>query len=290
MMRKLFFILFTLCVSLANGQVLYQISGNGAQANSYLIATNKLTDISFLDTIPNLFKCYGQSDKVITEFAMIDYQAIAALRQAAILPDSIRLSHYYTTDEYQLIDESLQLTLGMGIDKLGRMKPQYLTEMYRVELLKKWAGYDDNRSSEHFFETVARQQNKPIFGLDDIGETMFMQFDREPFHWQCTELKNIIEYPEREIKLEKNIRDLYKMGRLLDISYLISSPDNLSTISYSDYQVYIKRNKEWVKRLKPYLIEGKAFIVLDAMYLGGEGGLIALLKAAGYKVKPVNRK
>ena len=270
--------------------VLYQVSGNNTAAKSYILATNILTDITFLDSIPNLFKCYGACDKVITEFAMQDYEALAALRQAALLPDSVMLKNFYTDEEYKQIDEALQLTLNMGLDKLGRMKPQYLTEMYRIELLKKWAGYDEDRSSSHFFEAVAVQQGKPIYGLDDVGETMFITFDREPFHWQCKELLDIINYPEREIKQEKTLRSLYQQGRLLDISYQVSSPDNKSTISFSDYQIYARRNKQWVKRLQPYLQSGHAFITLNAVYLGGEQGLITLLQAAGYKVRPVNRR
>lgn len=279
---------FLLAVS-GRAQVLYQISGNGCAAKSYIFATNILTDISFLDTIPNIFKCYGASDKVVTEFAMQDYEAIAALRQAALLPDSVRLMNFYTDDEYRRIDEALLLATGLGLEKLGRMKPQYLTEMFRMEMLKKWAGYNEERSSAHFFEAVAVQQGKAVFGLDDVGETMFMTFDREPFHWQCKELINIVDYPELEVRQEKAIRNLYKQGRLLDISYQVSSPDNKSSISYSDYQIYMRRNRTWVKRLRPFLAEGKAFIVLNAVYLGGEEGLLSVLKAAGYKVKPVNK-
>ena len=73
------------------------------------------------------------------------------------------------------------------------------------------------------------------------------------------------------------------------MAYLVKSPDNLTSLSYSDYQVFAKRNRQWVKRLSPYLREGKAFITLNAIYLGGEDGLLAQLKAAGYRVKPVNR-
>lgn len=288
-MRKsvLFVLLF---VSLMiEAQVLYQISGNGCRGKSYLLATNALTDIRFLDTIPNLFAVYGQTDKVITEFAVEDYEAIAALRKAALLPDSVRLQNFYTEEEYHQIDEALLLTLGMGMEALGRMKPSHITELYRSELLKKWAGYDENRSSQHFFEAVAQQQSKPIYGLDNLGETLYMLFDREPFDWQCKQLLNITEYPEREVKLEKQLSELYRMGRLLDMVYLLSGPDNLSTHSYSDYQVYAKRNKEWAKRLEPFLKEGNAFITLDAVYLAGDKGLIAYLKSAGYKVKPVNK-
>ena len=205
------------------------------------------------------------------------------------MPDSVRLQNFYTEEEYHQIDEALLLTLGMGLEALGRMKPSHITELYRNELLKKWADYDENRSSQHFFEAVAQQQSKPIYGLDNLGETLYMLFDREPFDWQCKQLLNITEYPEREVKLEKQLSELYRMGRLLDMVYLLSGPDNLSTHSYSDYQVYAKRNKEWAKRLEPFLKEGKAFITLDAVYLAGDKGLIAYLKSAGYKVKPVNK-
>ena len=273
----------------ARGQLVWQISGNGALDKSYLFATNKLTDISFLDSIPNLFKVYTKCDKVITEFVMLDYEAIAALRTASLLPDSVRLMNFYTEDEYKEIDGALMATLGMGLQQLGRMKPQYLTEMYRTELFKQWAGYREDRSSEHFFEGVAQQQGKPVHGLDEIGEAMYMMFDREPFHWQCTELKKVIEYPEREVKQEKILRDLYKQGRLLDISYQVKGPDNQTTISFSDHKVYCDRNRTWVRRLEPYLREGKAFICLNAIYLGGEDGLIAQLQATGYRVKPVNK-
>lgn len=288
-MKRIVLLVLMLVPLMMQAQVLYQISGNGCKDKSYLFATNALTDIRFLDTIPNLFKVYGQTDKVITEFAVEDYEAIAALRKAALLPDSVRLQNFYTEEEYHQIDEALLLTLGMGLEALGRMKPSHITELYRNELLKKWADYDENRSSQHFFEAVAQQQSKPIYGLDNLGETLYMLFDREPFDWQCKQLLNITEYPEREVKLEKQLSELYRMGRLLDMVYLLSGPDNLSTHSYSDYQVYAKRNKEWAKRLEPYLKEGKAFITLDAVYLAGDKGLIAYLKSAGYKVKPVNK-
>ena len=288
-MKRIVLLVLMFVPLMMQAQVLYQISGNGCKDKSYLLATNALTDIRFLDTIPNLFKVYGQTDKVITEFAVEDYEAIAALRKAALLPESVRLQNFYTEEEYHQIDEALLLTLGMGLEALGRMKPSHITELYRNELLKKWADYDENRSSQHFFEAVAQQQSKPIYGLDNLGETLYMLFDREPFDWQCKQLLNITEYPEREVKLEKQLSELYRMGRLLDMVYLLSGPDNLSTHSYSDYQVYAKRNKEWAKRLAPYLKEGKAFITLDAVYLAGDKGLIAYLKSAGYKVKPVNK-
>ena len=273
----------------ANAQVLYRVSGNSAEAPSYILATNRLVDMTFIDSIPNAFKCFAACNKVITEFAMQDYEALAALRQAALLPDSVRLRNFYSDEQYREIDEALLIHLGMGLDKLGRMKPSYLTEMYRNELMKQWLQYDEDRTMETFFEKVASQDGMPVYGLDDVGETMYMLFDREPFHWQCEELKKVVEYPEREVRLERTIKDMYLYGRLTDITYHVKGPDNQTSLSFSDYKVYSQRNKQWVKRLRPYLKEGKAFITLNAIYLGGEEGLLAQLRAAGYKVKAVNR-
>lgn len=270
-------------------QVLYEISGNGARSKSYLLATNRYTDMTFLDTIPNVFKSFGRCRTVITEFAMQDYEAMAALRRAALLPDSIKLGNFYSESEYNLIDNSLRINIGMGLDQLGRMKPAYLTELLRGELFKQWLGFDDTRSMENFFESVAAERNISVIGLDDIGETMYMLFDREPFHWQCKELLKVIEYPENEVKQERTIRNLYKNGLLTDIAYQVEGPNNTTSVSYSDYKLYAKRNIEWVKRLRPYLTEGAVFITLDAVYLGGDKGLIQQLRKAGYRVRPVNR-
>ena len=278
-----------LAISTSNAQVLYRISGNSAAAPSYILATNRIVDMTFIDTIPNTFKCYAECNKVITEFAMQDYEAIAALRQAALLPDSVQLRNFYSDEQYQAIDDAFRINLGMGLDQLGRMKPSYLAEMLRSELMKRWLHYDEERTMETFFEHIALEANTPVYGLDDVGETMFMLFDREPFHWQCEELQKVVEYPEKEVRLERQLLDMYRYGRLTDMAYLIKSPDNMTSLSYSDYQIYAKRNKVWVKRLTPYLKEGKAFITLNAIYLGGEDGLLAQLKAAGYRVKAVNR-
>lgn len=275
---------------LTQAQLLYEISGNGAKSKSYLLAVNRYMDIAFLDTIPNVFTCFGRCNHVVTEFVMQDYEAIAALRTAALLPDSVKLSNFYSAAEYDDIDAALRISLGMGLDQLCRMKPSYLTEMYRNELMKQWLQFDESRTMDRFFEGIAAQQDIPITGLDGVGETMYMLFDREPFHHQCEELRRIIEYPEREVQLERSLRDMYMYGRLTDIAYLVSGPDNQSTLSYSDYRVYAQRNVQWVKRLTPILKEGNCFITLNAIFLGGDEGLISQLRKAGFRIRPVNRR
>lgn len=289
MKRILYILIITAFALHAKAQLLYEVSGRSSKQKSYILAINRYVNMQFLDTIPNVFQCFAKCDKVLTEFTMQDYEAIAALRQAAILPDSIRLTNFYTEQQLDYIDQNLLLNIGMGLDQLSRMKPSYLTEMLRTELMKQWLQYNEQTSMESFFEYVAAERGIPVIGLDNIGETMYMLFDREPFHWQCEELLKVVQYPEKEVQQERTIRDMYLSGRLADIGYQVESPDNKSSISYSDYKIYCARNKEWTKRLQPYLQQGAAFITLNAIYLGGEKGLLQQLRAAGYRVRPVNR-
>jgi len=278
-------------LSTVSAQLLYDISGNSSRATSYILAVNPLVDQTFIDTIPNAYACFSRCDKVVTEFTMQDHVALQTLRQAALLPDSVRLANFYTDREYSDIDESLRLALdGLGLQQLGRMKPAYLTELYRNYLLRQWIGFDEQRSIVSFFQDVAAERHMPIYGLDEPGEAIYMLFDREPFHYQCEQLLQIVRYPEREVRLERDILAMYHSGRLTDIAFLITAPDNTSTLSYSDYQVFARRNRGWVKRLQPYLKDGRCFVVLNAMYLGGDQGLLAELRAAGYKVRPHNRR
>ena len=183
-MRKIF-VLFCFMPVFLQAQLLYEISGNGSANKSYLLATNKFVSMAFLDTIPNVYKCFDKCDKVVCEFVMEDYQALSALRQAALLPDTIKLESLYSKKELEQIDQAL-----------------------------------------HAFQWLAQTKNMPVYGLDDVGETLYMIFDREPMQWQAKELLNIIENPEKEVRQERTIREMYLYGRLYDIAFQIYSPDN----------------------------------------------------------------
>ena len=274
-------------------QLLYEVYGNSAAAKSYILATNRYVDQSFIDSIPNCFACYEQCERVITEFAIEDYDALNTLRQAALLPDSIRIMDLYTGTDYEAIKEAFEALVGLNLDELGRMKPSYLTALYRDELMRRWLFADEDRSMSTFFQSIHDPQSTsytPVIGLDNAGETMYIAFDREPMAWQAMELKKVIDYPEREVRQEKTIREMFRNGRLMDIAFQVEGPDNETSISYSDYKVFCQRNAQWAKRLTPYFKSGRTFVTLDAMYLGGDKGLLAQLKAEGFRIRPVNKR
>ncbi len=276
------------CLCHANAQLLYQITGKGIKGKSYIFATNKLCNISFLDTVPQLFKVFNECHTVITEMALNSADVQKVLAQAALLPDSTLLHSFYTKDEYERIDQALTTATKMSLKLLDRLKPAYITELYKTELYRTWLGYDENRSSEIFFQAVAAEQGKRIIGLNNTKESIYALFDHEPLEWQAQELLNLVKYPEREIRQAKALLALYKNGHLSEISYQVQMPDNQTTISYSDYKIYAARNIAWADQLTLLLQTPGNFIVLDAVYLGGDKGLIHLLRNIGFKIRSVN--
>ena len=274
----------------AHSQLLWQISGNSVNSKSYLLATDLLTDATFLDSIPNLFKIYSHCNRVVTEMVYSDTIMQKAILQNAVLPDTISLRTLYNPKEYEQLQEAVMVYLKIPLKLIEKLKPVYINEMIRQQLFQDYTDYQPNHSSDNFFQSIAKQTGKPIVGLDNAGEAVYMLFEREPLQWQVAELLRTISHPEKEIKQQQEITRFYQQGQLNEISYQVAMPDNQTSISYSDYKMYCSRNREWVKKLTPLLKEGGQFIVLNSVYLGGEEGLIAQLRKAGYKVKPVNKK
>lgn len=52
-------------------------------------------------------------------------------------------------------------------------------------------------------------------------------------------------------------------------------------------KLIVDRNNAMVERMQPMLKKGKSFIAIGAMHLTGEGGVLALLEAQGYRVSVI---
>ena len=270
-------------------QLLYEISGNGLKQRSYLFAQYPLTDVSFLDSIPNLLKAYGRSEALVLETAFNNIDAQEAIAMAASMPDSINYGDLLTTTQYELLDRTLYERTHLTLEQLGRIRPVALGQMLLEQLYARNMRYDERRSAENFFQKVASQQNHPIIGLDNREEALHILFSREPIEHQAQDLMNLITNPERELAQARELIRLYRDGRLTEMVYTIRTPENRTFISYSDYLAYSRRNTRWAEQLSVLMQQQSCFVALNAIYLGGDDGLIQKLRRAGYKVKAASK-
>ncbi|WP_256469764.1 TraB/GumN family protein [Flavobacterium humidisoli] len=65
------------------------------------------------------------------------------------------------------------------------------------------------------------------------------------------------------------------------------STDKRFTSEKTKKQILDDRNQKWVKLIPELIKENGVFIAVGAAHLGGEYGVINLLRKEGYTVKPV---
>ncbi|MBO5960484.1 MAG: TraB/GumN family protein [Paludibacteraceae bacterium] len=287
MKKFLIYCIFIVLSSSVHAQLLWEVSGKGLRQKSYIFATEKLIPISFLDSIPKLYECYAKCPVVITEM-LLNPDAREQTEKAALLPHGQNIANLYSKEDYEFIDSTLSHTLKIDFSYLSNLRPIFLTELYKTELYKTHLNFQEEHSSEMFFQLVATEQGRKIIPLDNTIETTHMTFYRKNIDTQATELLRLLLYPDAEIRQAKEIVRLYKKGLLYDIAYAIQAPSNKTSFNYADYLFIKQRNNRWISQLDVLMKGQSCFIVLNAAYLGGDEGLLQLLRKEGFRVKRVN--
>ena len=137
------------------------------------------------------------------------------------------------------------------------------------------------QSRDALLALAAAERGVPTFGLE-------LQSEVEPRR------RNVREdiYVQR-VKLAlapNNDEAMFQAGKALNVGDYDAIMSQMAVgISRSDYEEYRRlmiddRNEAWLDRLQVHLLEGNAVINVGAAHLAGEKGLIALLRAKGYRV------
>ena len=100
-------------------------------------------------------------------------------------------------------------------------------------------------------------------------------------------VKDLLEMINEEERLAKQFRTMIKayQGEDLDALYRLTQEDAASEMEL-ELMLY-KRNSEWVSKIDSISEASKTFFAVGAAHLGGEKGLVNLLREAGYKLTPV---
>lgn len=258
--------------------LLWEISGNGLQKPSYLFGTFHLLckdDIHFSNALK---QAISNSDELYLELDMDDPATLLGALTLMNMKDGKKLKDLYTEDQYKKISDFFRDSLKTPIGMFQRMKPEFLMALIYPKMMP----CKSASSVEESVMALAKGAGKEVNGL----ETMAFQasvFDSIPYEKQATELLNAIDSFERS-KTEFGIMlAAYKNQRLDEMEVMMKNPefgvaDNMDVLLDN-------RNKNWVLQLKKIMKKNPVFIAVGAGHLPGKNGLVALLKAAGYKIK-----
>lgn len=283
-MKRILLSLFALFATQAEAQdleksLLWKISGNGIREASYLYGTIHITCDA---TLPQkAIKALEATDQLYLELDMDDPALQQSMMQGMMMKDGKTMSSLVSAEDFKVVDEFLTKQLGYSAQMLNTFKPFMVSAMLYPKMID-----CEMQSVEGNLMTVTKEQKEEIFGLESIEEQMNV-FDAIPYDVQMKELvktaKNNLEKDKKELEL---FLDIYKSEDINAMYAATQESENEITSKFEEI-LLSNRNKNWIPIIEKVAKEKATFFGVGAGHLGGEMGVIQLLRKKGYKVEPV---
>ena len=299
MKKTLTFIIALLAAGSMNAQILYKITGKDAKNASYIIGTYHLADASFTEKIPGLQTALAETEQVYGEVNMENMMQPASIQKmttAMMLPEGQTLKTVLTPEQFGKVSAFAKELMGVGLDndmvfsQLGKMSPKALATQFTLLLFIKNSATPFNPANglDNFFQMQAKQNNKPISGLETIDFQIETLYKSTPIERQVEELICLVDNKEYNLMMVQEIskafyaQDLQAIKKAADEKLnnsCDSTPEEEETLIYG-------RNDNWMKLMPAIMAEKPTFFAVGALHLVGERGMLTQLQKAGYTVTP----
>lgn len=283
-MKKVALLIAAVIVNLTNAQnnnnsLLWKISGNGLSKPSYLFGTIHITcDAALSDKVK---KALDNTEQLCLELDMDDANMQAQMMQGMMMKDGVTMKSLAPADDFKIVDDFLKAQLGYSAEMLTTLKPFMVSAMLYPKMLPCEA-----QSVETELMKIGKAQNEEVIGLETIAEQMNV-FDAISYQDQMDELvKTAKSNLKRDIAEINDMLALYKTEDIEAIYDFTQKSENVMTSKYTDVMLN-DRNKNWISRIDKIAKEKPTFFGVGAAHLGGEQGVVKLLRKAGYKVEIV---
>ena len=283
----------------ANAQLLYRITSDSQQKPSYIIGTFHAEDGSFLDKIPGANAALDEVDQVYGELdvkTMTNPDSIAATQAMTTLPDGKTIKDILTAEQFERLDKYVESVLGaplsnpMIFQQMGKRNPTTLNLSLSVISLmkKKQIHFDQNNAIDFYIPRIAMEKGKKTGGLETMDFQTKLTLGK-PMNEMVEELMCNVDNSEFYEKQTMEQWDAYReqdIEKLLEIGMMKMGNRCDMTEEYMNDLIF-NRNSDWAKKIPSIVKDAPTLFVVGAGHLGGEKGVINLLRKAGFKVEGV---
>lgn len=268
--------------SSSSNSLLWEINGKDLKEPSYLFGTIHLIsadDFYISEATKNALK---PTKLLVTE---VDIKSLYSVNPAKLmLPKDSTLKDYMTEDDYNKVRDIYITKMHMTGDAFDNTLAKMLPVMLQQQITLLAFG-DNTKSYEMEFIKLANKQKTENVGLE-TQEFQVNLLTKTPVKEQVKILIESVDSVDRDIRELKHLIKLYKEERLEDIAAYMNSGSN-SEFSNQKDEFLVNRNKDWIPKIEALIKEKSCFIAVGAAHLPSEIGVIELLKAKGYSVKPL---
>jgi uncharacterized protein len=259
--------------------LLWEISGNGLKESSYVFGTIHLIPTKDFHLSELTILSLEKSSKIVFEIdleEMNDLSSLFPLLLNSFMPEN-KISDFVSSDDYSLIENYFQ-NKGLPMVLLERVKPMFLNALLSGDLFSEATSY------ELRLMEIATRLGKKTGGLETI-EFQLSLFDRIPYEQQAKLLVHSIKKSQNNSDDFAELIQLYKQEDIEKLVQLVMQ-DSKEFGSFDEIMIY-QRNENWIPKMTSLMQKEPVFFAVGAGHLGGNQGVIQLLRNAGYTLKPL---
>ena len=274
----LLFLSFAIAQAPKEKALLWKISGNGLQKPSYLYGTIHVMCPDQIKVDALLNQSFTATQQLYLEINTSDPDMMSKAMKGMLMDKGQSLENLVSKTDYDSMSHIFMDRASMPIQLMAKAKPILLMSAVFPSLLgcapEGW---------ETRFGELAKNRKIPTKGLESI-EYQFKVLDSIPYKVQASMLKEFLfsldstkkSFEEMlAVYLKKDINALYEMT--------VKDPD------FGNYEALMlnNRNNNWIPVITAAAKEKSTFFAVGAAHLGGEKGVISLLRKKGFIVTPV---
>lgn len=283
-MKKILLSLLAVFATQAEAQnleksLLWKISGNGIKEASYLYGTIHITcDATLPQKAINALEATNQ---LYLELDMDDPSLQQSMMQEMMMKDGKTMASLVSAEDFKIVDAFLVKQLGFSAQMLNTFKPFMVSAMLYPKMID--CGM---QSVEQKLMDVTKEQKEEVFGLESVAEQMKV-FDAIPYEIQ---MKELVKTAKTDLEKDKKEMELFmKIYKSEDINAMYEATQESENEITSKFEEILlsNRNKNWIPIIEKVAKEKATFFGVGAGHLGGEMGVIQLLRKKGYKVEAI---
>lgn len=266
---------------IGNNSLLWEISGRGLERSSYLYGTMHILCSTDAGISPRLKEAIKIAEQVYFEVDMDDMNEMLGMLNHARMNNGLKIADLVSPEEYIRIQEYFKsIKTPIPFAMMARFKPYFVAAVISESIME----CEQKSSMEQEIMAEARKGDKEILGLETISFQASL-FDSIPYEKQA---RDLVTYVDSIESYRKNAAEMIEIYRNQEIdkmdSLLIRSDPGMA--EYMDMLLYT-RNIRWTDTINEQVFNKPTIFAVGAGHLGGEKGVIALLKKRGFTLKPL---
>lgn len=268
------------CVLGSQAQLLYKVSKDSSGVKpSYIVASNRLINpMGTITQVSELRNAMTDTDQMYFEVNKAAYAN--SLKDAKKLENGKTLLSLLTPAQQTKLNAFLKKYMEVDFrssyvqKKYGNLTPAALMEdLEQLLFVANHMGmYDPTHTFDQYFEAQAKANNETVGGLSDVDAYINATY-KSDLKQQVARLVEFLENePTELVKLNKSVG-------------AFKAQDVDAAAKATGAHVSQATLEAWAAKVQTVMAEKPTFFVVDAANLGGENGLLQLLRNAGCKVE-----